>query len=170
MGYINGEIRILYIKVVDDYLPIGCLTSNSFSEGVETIEGTSKAITGGWTSTRLTNQSYNISFDGLVLNTDIVAGKVTYNDLRVLKRGRTLIEWKIDDGVLEAEIGSGYITNLSDSASIDEFVSFSGSIVGFGLITTEANVIYDAYAARVAADGGGGISETCLKTYINSIL
>ncbi len=63
MEFINGEIRILYIKQSGDFYPIGCLTSNSFSEDFETI-GTTTRDNDGWATSRPTKQSYTISFDG----------------------------------------------------------------------------------------------------------
>jgi len=170
MDFINGEIRILYIKRDEVYFPIGCLTSNSFSEGVQMIDTTTRENSNGWKTSRPTNQNYNISFDGLILDNPIVSDKVTYYDLKTFKRGRTLIEWKTSNNSSDDEFGSGYITNLSDSASIDEFISFSGGIEGFGEPINELDSIFNAYKARVEADGGLLTSERCTKTYINSIL
>jgi hypothetical protein len=133
MSYINGEIRILYIKKDSLYYPIGCLTSNSFNESVEMLPTTTRDNPNGWTTSRPTMQSYDISFDGLVDSDPDLADTVTYKNLKAFKRSRTLIEWRIaDDGLANFEEGSGYITGLSDSASIDEYVSFNGSIKGFG--------------------------------------
>ena len=133
MSFINGEIRILYIKKDGLYYPIGCLTSNSFNETVDMIPTTTRDNPNGWTTSRPTSQSYDISFDGLVDSDTELTNTVTYKHLKAFKRSRTLIEWRIaDDGLTNFEEGSGYITGLSDSASIDEFVSFNGSIEGFG--------------------------------------
>jgi len=132
---INGTDRILYIKWNDEFLPIGCLSSDSFDESVDMLDTTTRDNQ-GWKTSTPTNQSYNISFDGLVINTNFNGGdftKVSYDRLRVLKRNRTLIEWQIKDNNLTfVDSGFGYITNLSDSANLDEFVTFSGSIVGYG--------------------------------------
>jgi hypothetical protein len=133
MSFINGEIRILYIKKDGLYYPIGCLTSNSFNETVEMIPTTTRDNPNGWTTSRPTSQRYDISFDGLVDADPELADTVTYKYLKAFKRSRILIEWKIaDDTLSNHEYGKGYITGLSDSASIDEFVSFNGSIEGFG--------------------------------------
>jgi len=132
---INGTDRILYIKWNDEFLPIGCLSSDSFDESVDMLDTTTRDNQ-GWKTSTPTNQSYNISFDGLVINTNFSGGdftKVSYDRLRVLKRNRTLIEWQIKDNDLTfIDSGFGYITNLSDSANLDEFVTFSASIVGYG--------------------------------------
>jgi hypothetical protein len=133
--FINGSNRVLFIKWEDEFLPIGCLTSDSFSENVEMLSTTTRD-NAGWATSVPTNQSYNISFDGLVINTNFNGGdfnKVSLDRLRELKRSRTLIEWKSEDvDKIFVDSGKGYITDLSDSANIDEFISFNGSIVGFG--------------------------------------
>ena len=132
---INGTDRILYIKWNDDFLPIGCLSSDSFDESVDMLDTTTRDNQ-GWKTSTPTNQSYNISFDGVLINSNFTGGdtsKVSYDRLRVLKRNRTLIEWQIKDTNLTfVDSGYGYITSLSDSANLDEFVTFSASIVGYG--------------------------------------
>ena len=133
--FINGSNRVLFIKWEEEFLPIGCLTSDSFSENVEMLSTTTRD-NAGWATSVPTNQSYNISFDGLVINTNFNGGdfnKVSLDRLRELKRSRTLIEWKSEDvDKIFVDSGKGYITDLSDSANVDEFISFNGSIVGFG--------------------------------------
>jgi len=132
---INGTNRILYIKWDGDFLPIGCLTSESFDEDVEMLETTTRDNQ-GWKTSVPTNQSYNISFEGLLINTNFNGGdfnKISYDRLRVLKRNRTLIEWKMQDkDLIFIDTGFGYLKNLSDSANIDEFITFNASIEGFG--------------------------------------
>lgn len=66
----------------------------------------------------------------MVTDEIVISGKVTYNDLKLFKRSRTLIDWKVIDNVQDDEYGVAYISDLSDSAGIDEFVSFSGSLTG----------------------------------------
>lgn len=141
MSFINGVRRVLYIGKDGDFFAVGCLTSNSFSESIDLIDSTESGVLNGWTSSRPTNQGYNISFDGLI-DTSLV-WNVTYNDLKISKRGRTLIDWRIiDDGVSYYEYGSGYLNTLGDSASVDEFISFNGAIEGFGAIEKdELNVL-----------------------------
>ena len=132
---INGTNKILLISVSGgDYYPIGCLDSNSFEESVEMLGTSVRTNSGGWSSSVPTKQSYGISFSGLVTKESEIDGVVTYNDLRIIKRSRQVIQWKITDNEIE-ETGAGYIINLSDSANIDEFVSFNGSIQGVGIPT-----------------------------------
>ena len=133
--FTKGEDRVLYIKINNEYLPIGCLTGDSFSESSEMLDTTTRD-NAGWKTSTPTLQSYNISFDGLVINTSDLGGdqtKISYDRLTLLKRNKTLIEWKSQDtlGVF-VSVGKGYITELSDSSEIDGFISFNASIIGYG--------------------------------------
>jgi len=138
--YINGTYKVLSIKVDKNYLPVGCLTDNSFEESVDMLDTTVRTNANGWRSSRPITQNYSISFSGLVTADSLISGILTYNDLRNIKRGRQLIEWKISADVGADEYGSGYITNLSDTAPLDDFVSFSGGIVGVGEPTVNPNI------------------------------
>ena len=164
--FINGTYRILYIKWEDDFLPIGCLTSDSFEESSETIDTTTRD-NAGWTTSVPTNQSYSISFEGLIINTNFNAGdftKISYDRLRVLKRSRTLIEWKTQDtNLVFVDSGYGYITDLSDSANIDEFISFSATIQGFGAPNSTTAQVLDI------TDGQGNNIEDGNENTIQTI-
>jgi predicted secreted protein len=143
---INGANRVLYIKWVDEFLPIGCLTSDSFNESVEMLDTTTRDNE-GWKTSTPTNQSYNIDFDGIVINTRFNGGdfsKISLDRLKKLKRDRTLIEWKSQDTDLTfIESGFGYITSLSDNASIDEFITFNASLEGYGSPTITTGISFE---------------------------
>jgi len=113
-------------------MPIGCLTSNSFSEQTEMLETTTRDNPNGWKTYVPTFQNYNISFNGLVTDDYQSDVLVTFTDLIVYKRYKQLIEWRSDDGKGSYDTGTGYIINISDAANIDEFISFDCSITGFG--------------------------------------
>lgn len=163
--FIDGAYSVLYINTGDGYLPVGCLTSNSFSEETTTLESTTRD-NDGWNTNRLTGQSYSISFDGLVLSNAVSLTKQTYYDLQTAKRNRTLITWRVN----EDYYGSGYITSLSNEDAIDENVSFSAELLGYGIPIIQIDFIYDAYQVRVLADSGVMGNEHCLKNYIDNIL
>tara|TARA_B110000503_G_C6976289_1_gene341286 strand:- start:278 stop:739 length:462 start_codon:yes stop_codon:yes gene_type:complete len=131
---IDGTYSLLYIKWEDEFLPIGCLTTDSFSEEVEMLDTTTRDNE-GWKTSTPTNQSYNLSFDGIVENTNFNGGdftKISLDRLRVLKRSRTLIEWKTqDENLTFVDSGSGYITSLSKTSNMEEFISFTCNIEGF---------------------------------------
>ena len=131
----NGTYKLLYIYFVDAYYPIGCLTSNSFSEGVSMLGSTTRDNTDGWGSSVPTSQGYNISFSGILTLDNRGSTVITYADIKGLKRSRTKIQWRIvmSDGTGDTDQGYGYITSISQSASVDEAISFDGEITGVGV-------------------------------------
>ena len=135
MDFINGEDRILFIKINANWLPIGCLTDNSMQESVEMIDTTTRDNAGWSTSTPLV-QSYSISFSGLQLNSTVVGGNfniASYDKLKQLKRDRILLDWKIQGTVYPiVDYGKFYINELSEANTVGEFMSFSGTATGFG--------------------------------------
>ena len=142
----KGEVQLLYIKYDGDFLPIGCLTSNSFSEGVDTLPATT-IDDGGWKKQILTNQFYSISFSGLIINTAFTKGdfsKVSYDRIKQIKRNKEVIQWKISDDVgLFIEQGYGQITSLSSASSVDDMISFEGEILGYGEPTSSTELTYE---------------------------
>jgi len=129
--FTEGKYKILYIKKDDDYFPIGCLTGNSFKESADMLETTTRDNSDGWKSSIPTSQSYDISFNGIIFHGSSTK-LITYREIISLKRSRTKIEWKIENGKsIDVDYGYGYITSLGDGADVGEYVSFSGAIVGF---------------------------------------
>jgi len=135
MNYYLGEDRILYIKVNGNWLPIGCLTDNSMDESAEMMDTTTRD-NGGWATSRPIMQSYNLSFSGLQVNSTVAGGNfnvASYDKLQQLKRDKILLDWKVQGTVYPiVNYGKCYITALSDSNAVAEFISFSGSMTGFG--------------------------------------
>lgn len=141
MNYYKGEDRILYVKVNGDWLPIGCLTDNSMEESSEMLNTTTRD-NGGWTTSRPIMQSYNLSFSGIQLNTTIAGGNFTvasYDKLQQLKRDKLLLDWKVQGSVYPiVNYGKCHITSLSDTNAVGEFVTFSGTMEGFGKPLTQS--------------------------------
>jgi len=131
----KGEDRILYIKIDNLFIPIGCLTENSFSESVDTIETTTRENQ-GWTSVRPVTQSYSISFNGIQILTTTEEGddtKASYDLLKTLKRDRVLLDWQIKgDNFFIVDFGKCFITDLSEATPVNEFITFSGTLTGYG--------------------------------------
>ena len=170
MEFINGSLRILYIKIDGVYLPIACLTSNSFTESVQMLDTTVRTNRNGWSSSVPTIQKYSISFSGLITNDIASDVKATYRAIENIKRQRQLLDWKIDDGNGNPYYGQSYITNLSNDSNIDEFVSFSGSLVGQGEPSSDLDNIYFGYKDRVEAAGETLSSEKCTREYVESLI
>ena len=165
--FVNGGFELLYIKLNGDWLPFACLTDNSFSESTEMISTTTRD-NNGWSTSSPTNQSYDISFSGLATYELQIVGKLTLWDLKKYKKNRTLIEWRI--GLNNYKYGSGYIVDLPEEYPVDDNVSFSGSIIGFGIYYDYVEVLFDNHKARVIADGSTVESESCLINFINSVI
>jgi len=130
----NGTYKILYLEFGDaGFLPVGCLTENSFSESSESFESTTRQNPNGWGTSFPVKQSYTISFSGVETFDDLGDTIVSYYRLQVLKRARQIINWKIYSSLGgNTESGSGYISSLSNTAPLDDVVSFDGEIVGYG--------------------------------------
>ena len=140
----NGTYKLLYIEATGTYYPIGCLTDNSFSETTETLDVSTRQNADGWGSIVPTRQSYTISFSGVAGFDDLGGTVISYSALQTLKRNRTKINWKIYSSLGgDTDSGSGYITSLSNSATIDEAVSFDGEIIGTGEPSVVAGVPED---------------------------
>lgn len=133
MAFVKGEERILYIKIDGVFIPVACLVSNDFQEETETLATTTRD-SGGWKSSLPITQSYVIPFSGLQkTNSPVDATKNTYTDLKKLKRDRTKIEWKTEAfGKGLIDVGYGYITFLSEAASVGDALTFDGTIQGEG--------------------------------------
>jgi TP901-1 family phage major tail protein len=127
---IDGTYNILYINAGDGFFPVGNLVSNSFNESTDTIDSTTRD-NAGWKTQTLTNQSYNLEFNGLVSNA-ISTTKINYDTIKNIKRNKQIIDWKVSDNQLNIEGGKAQITSLSNDSSTDEFVSFSASLQGYG--------------------------------------
>lgn len=136
----SGSDRILYIKYLGAWLPVGCLSSNSLSESSTMLETTTRD-NDGWSTSRPTMQNYSISFDGLQLNTTMAGGTFTvasYDRLKQLKRSKMLLDWKIQGSVYPTvDYGKCYINELSEASACDELLTFTGSMVGYGLPKTK---------------------------------
>ena len=168
MNYENGTLKILYFKKDETYFPIGCLTTNSFSESAEMLDTTTRD-NAGWKTSTPTNQSYNISFDGLITQELTLPNLVTYSDIKQLKRNKILIDWKIEDSSGNIDSGFGHIDNLSDSAEIDSMTTFSGSLRGFGIPVDPIDAIFNAYELRVITAGGTITNKVCQIAFIQKM-
>tara|TARA_R110000787_G_scaffold140172_2_gene253761 strand:+ start:336 stop:806 length:471 start_codon:yes stop_codon:yes gene_type:complete len=131
---IKGEESILYVKFSGIFLPIGCLTSNGIDETVEMI-GTTTRANNGWKTSIPNTQSFTVSFEGLQLNTRYPGGdfsKISYDLLKRFKRSRALLEFRIITQTNFIEDFKGYIRDIGEAAPVDDFLTFSGLIEGYG--------------------------------------
>lgn len=163
MKFINGEDRILYIKLLGVFLPIGCLTDNSLSESAEMIDTTTRE-NNGWTSSRPSTQSYSISFSGLQINTTMAGGNfnlISYDKLKELKRDRQLLAWKIEGSLYPVvDYGNCFITSVSETNAVGEFITFSGEITGFGrpyMASLQLVLLNNGDPTKIVQDGNNNL-------------
>ena len=132
MTFIKGSDSIFFIKDDDNlWYPISCETSNSMSEQSSVISTTTRD-NGGWETSIPTNQNYSFSIDCVMIN-DFGVAALSYFKIRNKKRNRQLIEWKRKYITIDKEeTGKGYITDISDTHSVDDNITFTLTIQGFG--------------------------------------
>ena len=126
--YLTGDSRVLQLYIDAAWVPVGCLTDNSFSEEVET-RGTTTRNSNSWKTSLVTKQSYTISFTGI--ETDD-SGVVSSLQLRALKKARALVTWRIYGALGGTDTGTGYITSISETSPAGDLSTFDGEIVGYG--------------------------------------
>lgn len=165
MEHFKGEERILYIKILGEYVPIGCLSENSFSESSETIDTTTRD-NGGWATNKPIMQSYSITFSGIQVNSTMAGGNfnvASYDRLKELKRGRQLMEWKIQGtNYPVVDYGKAYITDISEAAVVNELITFSGTLNGFGqplMASIELVLLNNGNPSEIIQDGNTNLIQ-----------
>jgi len=142
--YIKGQNEILYVwDGVDTYEPVVCLTSSGLSETVDEITGRTKCDENGATQKQAGAYSYEIPFEGLYATTEV--DKISWAEIRTKLRSLGTFTWKIEttypDASTDAEYGTAYFSSLEKTGAVDEFMTFSGTLMGSGLIVaTDPNV------------------------------
>ena len=137
--YIVGQNEILSVwnEVDDAWQPLICLSSNGLSENADTIEGRTKCDLKGAKQTKAGAYSYELPFEGMYVKSE--EDKLAWADLRTMLRSLENFDWMItttyNDSSTDIEYGNAFFSNLEKTAATDEFISFSGSLVGNGLIT-----------------------------------
>ena len=143
--YIKGKSEIL--AVWDDtsaYEPIVCLTSNSLSESVDEISAPrTKCDTENALVRESGQYSYEISFEGLYAETEV--SKLSWAEIRTKLRSLGNFTWRItttyEGATTDIEYGTGFFSSLEKTAETEEFISFSGSLLGSGsIVAVDPNV------------------------------
>lgn len=141
MAFVKGDTVILSIwDGVDSYDPVACLTSNEISLTKNMIESQTKCSPGKIVKTP-SSKDYEITFEAETETGG--SNTTTFAILFAAQQAGTAVEWQISnlDEASASYYGTGYITDLSSAApSGDELLTFSGTIVGDGVldITTTA--------------------------------
>ena len=136
----KGSEQLLYLVINGFDVPIGCLTENSFNETSEMLD-TTTTDNAGWKTSIPLNQEYNIDFTGIEVLSDIETPTLySYDLLKQLKRNRERVTWKKAINVDEVvETGYGYITDLGETSPAGEFITFNGTIKGYGVPVSTTN-------------------------------
>ena len=144
---IKGENGILFLYLADAWKPIACLTSNSLSTSVETIERQTKCAP-GVTEKSAGVFNYTISAEGEYIDTTTVGGddtKASHDELLLLQETRELQQWKLDTDMSNADsvkyYGNALITDLSLDQVVNENSTFSATLDGSGaILRTDPNI------------------------------
>lgn len=146
-----GENEILFIygpikdaeggNVAANYFPIGCLTTNSITTGVDMKEGTitkcnkSPDPSYGRKNSTVTFEAVNVEDDGLKASYDSIIE--TMNDAVDNKKYVYFkIETTLSDGTTKkTKFGKGFLTQLDRTAPADGEVTYNGSITVSGSLS-----------------------------------
>lgn len=157
---LSGNESILYIKWAGDYIPVGCLTDNGMDEETELLPTTTQQ-TNGWRTFRANLQSYSLSFSGLqVFSIPVEVPILSYDRLQIIKRNRTLVQWRELRGNDLVQEGRGIIVSLSGTNPVNTDGEFSGTIQGYGSpkLFLEETLLSDGLGNGVEDGLGNGIA------------
>jgi hypothetical protein len=165
---IRGENCILYIYDTASYKPVACLTSNGLSSQLSMIESTTKCFPGVVKKTpgQLNN---SIDAEGEYIDTTTAGGdtaKVSHDKMFLLQQDKTLVTWKIDMNVDDADsvkyYGDGYFTDLSVTAgSGDEVITFSVTLdVDGAVLLTDPMMLPPVITSADTIDIEEGVAGT----------
>jgi len=148
MAVIHGNAVGIFIDSTDSGIAssklVACATSATFSLNNATFEATCKSSATAGTLNDASvrhlgagQQSWSMGVDGLVDLAGSDAAEEGYVDLVQLALDRTQITVVFSDGAAgnKQYSGSGYISSVEATASVDDFVTYSCSIEGTGTLT-----------------------------------
>lgn len=156
MKQLIGQDVLFFINHENFWVPIGCETGHTLSEASSFIPTTTRD-NGGWETDLPIGQSYTLSVDGIVIESEARDGILPYFYLRNLKRSNQLVEWR-RVFLLDKHIDTGFahITDISDTTTVNETVTFTMSLKGFGAptyITSEDNFYIQLLATGIPENG-----------------
>ncbi len=117
--------------------PIACLTSNNLSENLSFLNTSNRTAAGALSVIPVAN-SYTISFDAVFIE-DL---SMSWQDLSLATRAMRLGSWEMTGVNMQ---GSGYLSSLNIVADSGGIITFTGEIIGYGLIVPSEIVYYVWY-------------------------
>lgn len=138
---VTGDDILLFIDPAGgtDYSLVICLTSQSITRSTNEIDARSKC----GPDKQPGSKEIGISFEGQQM-WDPGTDRISESDLHDLWNNQTTIGWKygketpVSDDVTYS--GTGFISQLDNTANQDEVATFSGSIGVYGSITKTVTV------------------------------
>lgn len=129
-GLLNGTSMLLYVGGT----AIAGTNSHTMNLDMATRPASTKE-SGGHEEVLEGQRSWNFDFDGLT-SYDAAYG---FEELKALWDGRTLIVVKFGTEVVgdPRYTGNGFLTNVSVGATMEDTVTYNGSIKGTGDLATE---------------------------------
>ena len=127
---------------------IACLTSNNLSENLSFINTSGRTQAGALTVIPVAN-SYTISFDAVFVS-DL---SMSWEDLSLASRSMQLGDWEMTGVEL---MGFGYLSGLDIIADSGSIITFTGQIIGYGVIVP-SDTVYSVWYQDVDTyvDNGG---------------
>tara|TARA_R110000772_G_scaffold37589_3_gene89202 strand:- start:11198 stop:11644 length:447 start_codon:yes stop_codon:yes gene_type:complete len=137
-SFIKGDVLILSVHDGTSYLPVACLTSNSISTNLSTIDTITKCDPGKTIKTAGIFD-YSISADGLYIDTGVGGDitKVSHDTLLAYQMAGTAVTWSISTGLTTntTYYGTAIISDLNlDAPTAGENSTFSATLNGSGAI------------------------------------
>lgn len=142
-------IRLFLSTAANPTKVIAAAKEMSLHLSAQTEDSSTKDTTGEWLEYEVTGQSYDISFNALVLTPDDALGGNTANTLNDMLNNVSdnLLYWKIcvvdgtNNRTVDTEIFSGTakLTQLQISAQNKQNTTYSGTLTGFDTITVAAD-------------------------------
>ena len=128
--------------------PIACLTSNNLSENLSFINTSGRTAKGALTVIPVAN-SYTINFDAVFVS-DL---SMSWEDLSLVVRSMQLGDWEMTGVDL---MGFGYLSGLDVIADAGGIITFTGQIIGYGLIVP-SDTVYNVWYQDIDTfvDNGG---------------
>jgi predicted secreted protein len=147
MAVVHGNAVGIYVDAdaggaTESSKLVACSTSATFSLENSSVEAVCKAdSTGELTDASVRHtlagqQSWSMSVEGLVDLTTGGASLHSFVDLMELANDRTTIGVVFRDALsTKTYSGNGFISSIEATASVDDFVTYSCTIEGTGLVT-----------------------------------
>jgi hypothetical protein len=140
--FIKGDAIILYLKDSDgDYLPVACLESTSLNETRNVLEAQTKCDP-GQTVRAYGTYSYEIPMEGKYIDTTSAASPsfdtaASHDALAAKIRNEEDCDWRLSTGLADTPYyyGTGLLSGLNLDAPSGDWATFSGTIMGSGVVS-----------------------------------